>query len=77
MAPKLLGMNAFHSAVIRNLGGRSFVAAAFGLHPETVKSWSKRGIPPRYWHKVVELAQDPSLTIADLERTKEALPEAA
>jgi hypothetical protein len=66
----MVRMGNFHAAVIRKIGGRAFLAGALGLPSETVKSWAKRGIPARYWHRVVELAHDPSLTIADLDRTK-------
>ena len=77
IAPRLAQMENFHAIVIRKVGGRSFLAAALGVPSETVKSWPKRGIPARYWHRVVELAQDPDLTIADLERTKPQLIKAA
>jgi hypothetical protein len=70
IAPTLARMDKFHADVIRKVGGRSFLAAALGVPSETVKSWPKRGIPARYWHRVVELAQDPALTIDDLDRTK-------
>jgi len=70
IAPTLATMDNFHASVIRRVGGRSCLAAALGVPSETVKSWPKRGIPARYWHRVVELAQDPTLTIDDLERTR-------
>jgi len=66
------GLMNLHAVVIRNLGGRASVARAFGLPTETVKSWPKRGIPARYWHRIVEMAVDcmPNLTTHELERTK-------
>jgi hypothetical protein len=63
-------MENFHAAVIKRIGGRTYLAGVLRLPAETVKSWTKRGIPARYWHHIVRLAQDPNLTIADLERTK-------
>jgi hypothetical protein len=68
-------MENFHAAVIKKLGGRAYLAGVLRLPVETVKSWTKRGIPARYWHHVVDLAQDPDLTIADLERTKPSTAE--
>lgn len=71
-APKLSGMVNLHATVIREIGGRTYLARVLELEPETVKSWTKRGIPARYWHRIVELAHEklPELTITDLEQTK-------
>jgi hypothetical protein len=67
-----------HATVINTIGGRTYVARALGLPTETVKSWSKRGIPARYWHLIVELAAPkmPGLKIADLD-LDHARPKAA
>jgi len=60
-----------HATLIKQLGGRSYVAGALGLEIETVKSWQKRGaIPPRYWRRMAELAQKKGheVTILQLEQ---------
>ena len=57
-----------HGAILNKVGGRSTLAETLGLKPETVKSWYKRGIPARYWHRIAALK--PGLTIEQLERTK-------
>ncbi len=76
IAPMLDALMNLHAVVIKNLGGRASVARAFGLPPETVKSWPKRGIPARYWHRIVEMAAAtmPELTAHELERTKPRTP---
>ncbi len=68
-----------HATVIKSLGGRASVARAFGLPAETVKSWPKRGIPARYWHRIVEMAAGsmPELTAHELERTRPRSPATA
>jgi hypothetical protein len=65
-------MDNLHATVIRQIGGRTYLAGALRLPPETVKSWPKRGIPARYWHHVIELvhAKMPDLTVMDLERSR-------
>jgi len=67
-APQNIPVNR-HRAIIEKVGGYAKLASVLGLGLETVKSWQKcdRGIPPRYWHRVMAL--DPSLTAAYLERT--------
>lgn len=72
IAPNIVPVMSLHAEVIRAAGGRTYLAGALRLEVETVKSWPKRGIPSRYWHKVVELARRnlPELTIDDLDRTK-------
>lgn len=64
----------FHSALIRDLGGKAKLADALGLDRDVLTKWHVRGIPSKYWHRVIELgsACDPVVifTAADLERTK-------
>lgn len=62
-----MGMNR-HRAILDRVGGRSGLAAVLGLNPETVKSWYKRGIPARYWHRINQLA--PDITPEYLAKTK-------
>jgi hypothetical protein len=59
-----------HGAILNKIGGRTCLASVLGLKPETVKSWYKRGIPARYWHRIAALK--PGLTAEYLERTKPA-----
>lgn len=60
-----------HRAVIEQLGGNTVVAEALGLTGGAVCRWKIRGIPARYWPKLVRLARkldpDATLTIDDLE----------
>lgn len=70
-APHHIGMTR-HGAILNKIGGRNTLASVLGLKPETVKSWYKRGIPARYWHRVAALK--PGLTIEHLERTKPGAP---
>ena len=62
-------MQLAHRAIIKRLGGHVRLAETLGLHEEAVKAWLKRdrGIPPRYWHEVAELA---GLTTAYIAQTK-------
>lgn len=64
----------FHNDLIRELGGKAKLADALGLERDVLTKWHVRGIPSKYWHKVIELADslDPPLVItaADLDRTK-------
>lgn len=71
--------NAFHRELIVALGGKARLAEAFGIGH--VEKWHKRGIPSRYWHKVIELGANLTppveVTFEELERTKPARAEAA
>jgi hypothetical protein len=64
----------FHSAVIRSLGGKTRLAEALGLGRDVLTKWHVRGIPSKYWHRVIELAASASppidLTADDLSRSK-------
>lgn len=64
----------FHSGLIRDLGGKAKLAEALGLERDVLTKWHVRGIPSKYWHRVIELgaACEPPLvfTAADLDRTK-------
>lgn len=46
----------FHADLIRSLGGKAWLAGALGLPRNSVTRWHERGIPSRYWHRVVDLA---------------------
>ncbi len=64
----------FHSGLIKDLGGKARLADALGLDRAVLTKWHVRGIPSKYWHRVVDIgnACDPPLvfTASDLERTK-------
>lgn len=69
---KLIGEpRSFHHSVIRAAGGERWISDALVVPHETVRYWRKRQIPPKYWHRLVEMAlpRMPGLTIADLART--------
>lgn len=61
-----------HQALITALGGPSDLARELDIYkpiPTTVH-WPTRGIPSRYWHRVVEIAAKKGMEITphDLER---------
>ena len=61
-----------HRDLITKLGGPADLARALDIYrpiPTTVH-WATRGIPPRYWHKITELAvaKGIKITAHDLER---------
>lgn len=64
----------FHANLIRDLGGKAKLAEALGLERDVLTKWHVRGIPSKYWHRVIELGAgcEPPLvfTAADLDRTK-------
>jgi DNA-binding transcriptional regulator YdaS (Cro superfamily) len=45
-------------SVIDDLGGTGKVASALGLEPPTVSVWRERGIPPKRWLAIVQLAEE-------------------
>lgn len=60
-----------HAEIIRQLGGPTKLAKDLGLSVlASVGHWPARGIPSRYWHRIVELASERgiAITFADLER---------
>lgn len=63
-----------HAAVIQALGGKAKLAGLLGIDRDVLSKWHVRGIPARYWHRVVELTAqlDPPLivTAADLDAAK-------
>lgn len=73
-APNVPIVMNLHATIIREIGGRTYLAGLLGLPVETVKSWPKRGIPARYWHRILKLAESkrPELTYEELDRTKPA-----
>ena len=67
----------FHGDLIRGLGGKAKLAESLGLDRDVLTKWHVRGIPSKYWHRIIELgaALEPPLVVAaaDLERTKPEL----
>ena len=57
-----------HGRFLNDLGGKTALATVLGLRAETVKSWYKRGIPAKFWHRIAAL--NPRLTPEELARTK-------
>lgn len=45
-----------HAHLISKFGGSGPLAKSIGVEPKLAIHWPKRGIPARYWHRVVEAA---------------------
>jgi hypothetical protein len=71
--------NDFHAALIRGLGGKARLAERLGLERDVLTKWHVRGIPSRYWHRVIELAHEAQIAVTaeQLDRTKPAIERAA
>lgn len=46
-----------HADIIEELGGPTAVARALGSHHSRPVRWQQKGIPPRRWSAVVDLAK--------------------
>lgn len=44
------------SDVIDKIGGSAFVAYKLGCHQTSVDGWLLRGVPSKYWRRLVELS---------------------
>lgn len=63
----------YHAELIVRLGGKAHLARLLGLGADAVTKWHVRGIPPRYWHRIEDIAHEAGLTgvtAEELERTK-------
>lgn len=71
--------NNLHASLIRSLGGKAKLAEHLGLERDVLTKWHRRGIPSRYWHRVIELAGSAEImvTAEDLDRTKPVAERAA
>lgn len=71
----------YHNDLIKQLGGKAKLALALSLEPVVLTQWHARGIPSKYWHRVVLFAAslDPPVVVSatDLERTKPGTAKAA
>lgn len=72
---------ASHADVIRELDGPVKLAKALGIYcpsPATLH-WQRRGIPPRYWHRVAELlaSKGHQITVGEIEAMPPRAAEAA
>ena len=71
----------FHGDLIRRIGGKTWLAGALGLDRGIVTRWHERGIPSKYWHRVVAIGASLNppviVTADDLERTKPETPRAS
>ncbi len=45
-----------HAHLISKFGGSGPLAKSISVEPKLAIHWPKRGIPARYWHRVVEAA---------------------
>ncbi len=64
-----------HQEIIRKLGGPTKVAREFGLEPvNTTVHWGTRGIPSKYWLRVLRMAEAHGVEIdhAHLEQSAQA-----
>jgi len=43
--------------IIKNLGGEQFLAYKLKVHQVTIKRWSEKGIPRKYWKKLIALSK--------------------
>lgn len=62
----------FHADLILKLGGKAKLAEALDLERHALSKWHNRGIPARYWHRIINIAPRLGVTVTaiDLERTK-------
>jgi hypothetical protein len=71
----------YHDNVIRALGGKAKLSDALGLSRDVLTKWHRRGIPSKYWYRVVEIGATSNppvaISVAELDRTKPAPAEAA
>lgn len=67
-----------HQEIIRKLGGPTKVARAFGLEPvNTTVHWGARGIPAKYWLKIMKLAEESGLELEPRHLDRPAIETAA
>lgn len=52
-----------HSAIIDAFGGRRPLANEIDVDAKLTSHWFERGIPSKYWHKVVNAAAARGITI--------------
>lgn len=64
--------NDLHAVLIRDLGGKAKLAEQLGLDRDVLTKWHRRGIPSRYWHRVIELARGAGIAVSaeELDSTK-------
>lgn len=62
----------FHARVIDAVGGKAVLARHLGLEPAVLSKWHVRGIPSKYWHRIMEIRGNTltDLTIDKLDQTK-------
>jgi hypothetical protein len=67
-----------HAGIIQAFGGIRPLAMAIGIDWKIAVHWERRGIPSKYWHRVVKAWGERiprQLTIEDLERWKPHAPQ--
>lgn len=64
--------------IIDRLGGYRAVARHLGIVPMRVHNWTRRGVPARFWHRLVDLAAivPPPTGLAHVRVTTETLEQA-
>ena len=65
------------SDIIKAFGGIGPVSEIAGQNRKAVEQWKRIGIPPQYWHKLVEAGESLSvsgITFAALEATRHPRP---
>jgi hypothetical protein len=62
----------FHADLILKLGGKAKLAEALDLERRALSKWHNRGIPSRYWHRIISIAPGMGIAVTaiDLELTK-------
>lgn len=62
--------------IIDALGGTTKVAAGLGLDPPVVSNWRERGIPPKRWPAILDLAKRNKVKDVTFERLARLATEA-
>jgi len=64
-----------HAHLISKFGGSAPLAKSIGVEPRLAIHWARRGIPARYWHRVVEAAAELDPPVHVTAHTLERLPQ--
>ena len=63
-----------HAHLINKFGGSAPMAKSIGVEPRLAIHWPRRGIPSRYWHRVIDAAAQLNPPINVTARALERLP---
>jgi hypothetical protein len=64
-----------HAHLISKFGGAAPLARAINVEPKLAIHWPRRGIPARYWHRVVVAAAALNPPVHITAHTLERLPQ--